>query len=266
MLVDVLTAALVAGTTIGAHSGGAPAASAHSVIELRQYKLTAGAEASFIELFDKEFVDSQEALGIRLIGQFRDHDRKDRFTWIREFPDMQKRGISLPAFYGGPVWAAHRDVANPMLFDNDNVLLLRPADPQSAFSALVPRPKDSAGQKSKKLTITVIQYLWKNPDEGFTRFFLEQVAPRLKAAGLPVLGAYVPEEKPNNFPRLPVRHGEKVFVWFTQAESSGSFDRLTARLRSGKNWQREVAPTLAGFEERPPQVLRLDPTPRSALR
>ncbi len=86
-----------------------------------------------IDLFDREFIESQEVLGIRIIGQFRDLDNPDRFVWLRGFPDMAARAEGLQAFYGGPVWKAHRDAANATMIDSDNVLLLRPARATSGF-------------------------------------------------------------------------------------------------------------------------------------
>ncbi|MGH2474717.1 MAG: NIPSNAP family protein, partial [Candidatus Limnocylindrales bacterium] len=73
------------------------------VVELRQYTLHAGQRDVLVELFDREFVESQEAVGMELIGQFRDLDRPDRFVWLRGFPDMERRRRALEAFYGGPV-------------------------------------------------------------------------------------------------------------------------------------------------------------------
>ena len=41
----------------------------------------------------------------------------------------QRRAQGLAAFYGGPVWQAHRDAANATMVDSDDVFLLRPAWP-----------------------------------------------------------------------------------------------------------------------------------------
>ena len=82
------------------------------IVELRQYTLHPGTRDVLIDLFDREFVESQEALGIRVIGQFRDVDDPDRFVWLRGFRDMPSRARGLTDFYGGPVWKAHREVAN----------------------------------------------------------------------------------------------------------------------------------------------------------
>ena len=55
-----------------------------------------------IELFEREFVETQEALGMTLVGQFRDLDNPDRFVWLRGFSDMMTRAQALQEFYGGP--------------------------------------------------------------------------------------------------------------------------------------------------------------------
>jgi hypothetical protein len=78
------------------------------VLELRQYTLRSGMREVLIELFEREFVDSQEALGMTLVGQFRELDNPDRFVWLRGFPDLPARAQALQEFYGGPIWKAHR--------------------------------------------------------------------------------------------------------------------------------------------------------------
>ena len=90
--------------------------------------------------------------------------------------------------------------------------------------------------------------------------------PELEAAGLPVIGAYLPVREPNAFPALPVREGEKVFVWFARADSAQAYAAALGRLEARPGWKARVAPLLADQQERPPVVRRLAPTPRSALR
>src|SRR4029077_20100414 len=95
-----------------------PDATAPTVIELRQYTLHAGKRDVLIDLFDAEFIESQEALGLTVIGQFRDVDDPDRFVWLRGFRDMTIRAKGLKAFYGGPVWRDHREAANATMIDS----------------------------------------------------------------------------------------------------------------------------------------------------
>ena len=82
------------------------------VVELRQYTLRPGAAGALVRLFEAEFVESQEAVGMRLGGLFHDRDDADRFVWMRGFASMKTRSEGLEGFYGGPVWKRHGRAAN----------------------------------------------------------------------------------------------------------------------------------------------------------
>jgi hypothetical protein len=81
-----------------------------------------------------------------------------------------------------------------------------------------------------------------------------------------MIAAYIPERTPNNFPRLPVRQSENVFVWFTRLATTDHLINERSALADLPPWTVEVATRLADFQERSVQRLVLEPTPRSALR
>jgi quinol monooxygenase YgiN len=68
-----------------------PAVTRCSVLELRQYTLRPGQRDVLVELFERELVETQEAVGMAVAGTFRDLDDPDRFVWVRGFPDMESR-------------------------------------------------------------------------------------------------------------------------------------------------------------------------------
>jgi hypothetical protein len=70
---------------------------------------------------------------VSIIGQLRDLDDPNRFAWLRGCTDMCSRTEALQAFYGGPVWEAHRAAASATMIVSDNVLLLRSARSASGF-------------------------------------------------------------------------------------------------------------------------------------
>jgi hypothetical protein len=244
--------------------GAAPAAA--QVLELRQYRLVEGRRDAFVALFEREFVETQEAAGMRLVGQFRDVDDPRRFVWLREFPDMAARAERLTAFYSGPVWRAHRAAANAEIVDSDNVFLLKPAQPGSGLRPAAERAAPGAAWPPAGIVVANVWRLWAEPDAAFAAAFETTVRPELEAAGLPVIGAYLPAREPNTFPALPVREGEKVFVWFTRADSVQAYAAAVKRLEARPGWKARVAPLMAEQLESPPLVRRLAPTPRSALR
>ncbi|MCP3802526.1 NIPSNAP family protein [Allokutzneria sp. A3M-2-11 16] len=197
------------------------------VVELRQYTLRPGTRDALIELFDREFLETQDATGMRVIGQFRDEADPDRFVWLRSFPDMAKRERALSAFYGGPVWAQHRDAARATMVDTDNALLLRPVGEGFPLSDR-PVPGSTAPPESRFLV--TIHY----GEEPFRDSYADEL-------GYRPIACFRSEYAANTFPALPVREGEHVFV---------TVERFAGVLRGGE-----------GKEE-----LVLRPTSRSGLR
>lgn len=229
----------------------------YPIVELRQYTLHEGRRDELIDLFEREFVESQEAVGMKVIGTFRDLDRPNRFVWLRGFTDMDSRLRGLGDFYFGPLWKVHRDAANATIDDSDNALLLRAADAGALFKPQPQRP--ALGEKrAAGLVIGTIYYL-KVPSAEALPVFEAKVKPRLAKAGAAPLAWFVPESAANNFPRLPVREGEKVLVWFARLKSS---DDYSARKAAIDKAAAPLQPLLA----RSPEVLRLEPTARSELR
>jgi quinol monooxygenase YgiN len=236
------------------------------IVELRQYTLRPGRRDTLIALFDREFVESQEALGMRIIGQFRDLDDPTRFVWLRGFDDMQARREALQSFYGGPVWKAHSAAANATMIDSDNVLLLRPARPASAFALdLSDRPSHDTQVIPSGLVVATIVSLDAPPDAAFLHFFEDAVAPALTERGASIRATLVTEASANTFPALPVRENEQVFVWFAGFRDQATYDKHVALMQSKEDsatcWKPMAHRLLAE-----PQVLRLAPTARSLLR
>jgi NIPSNAP len=154
------------------------------VVELRQYTLHHGKRDVLIELFDREFIEPQEALEIKVIGQFRDSDRPDRFVWLRGFPDMTSRAKTLSDFYGGPVWKKHRDAANATMIDSDDVLLLRPALRTSGFSLEnMKRPPVGSDEVPTSLIVATIYYFEHPVPSDFINFFEHTLKPVATSLG-----------------------------------------------------------------------------------
>jgi quinol monooxygenase YgiN len=237
-----------------------------AIVELRRYRLRPGTRERLIDLFDREFVETQEAAGMRVIGQFRDLDDPDAFVWLRGFRDMDARKEALTAFYGGPVWAQHRSTANDTMVNSDNVLLLRPAWPGAGFSSPKKvRPDPNAGAVNSGLVIATTCHLAPRTDAAFAEFFEKQVKPALIGASANVLAAFVSERSENTFPRLPVREGETVFTWFSSFANETAYEEHVERLARSAEWNREILAEIEGRAWRPNDVMLLAPTARSLL-
>lgn len=210
-----------------------------TVLELRQYTMVPDRRADFVDLFDREFVETQEAVGMEVVGQFTDLDRPDRYVWIRRFPDMEKRAASLDAFYSGPVWAEHSAAANPMMTEWHDVLLLKPAGEgrDLGVNAADRPPPGRNGAEGGPLAILVWDVA---PDDAAD--FARAVASTFPSARAICLT----DRSPNTYPRLPVREDASVVVAILNRAPPA--DQATVDGRA------------------PSHFLRLAPTPRSALR
>ncbi|BCJ75298.1 NIPSNAP family containing protein [Catellatospora sp. IY07-71] len=239
----------------------------NSVVELRQYTLHPGRRDVLIDLFDREFVETQEADGMAVLGQFRDLDDPDRFVWLRGFDDMPSRAQALSRFYGGPVWKAHRDQANATMIDSDDVLLLRPVTAAAGFPAAA-TPRSPVGHPSPPPSIVLATLYYRDHpfDEAFVDFFDHRMRPLLAETGAAPLACLQTEHADNDFPALPVRTGENAFVWFTRFGSTAALDDHQDRLRRSDRWREQVLPDLSAMLSGAPQQLRLTPTARSLLR
>jgi quinol monooxygenase YgiN len=208
------------------------------VVELRQYTLHPGRRDTLVDLFEHEFIAPQQALGMAVCGPLRDLDDPDRFVWWRGFADMPARAPALQAFYGGPVWRAHRDAANATMLDSDDVLLLRPVAGHAPIALC----------RTDVLLVTVCAL--RHGDAGDA----------VGNDGDPVLGVHVTEPAVNNFPRLPVREGENVLLWCSAFADRAACERHERARAAQPAWH-----ALQDRLTHAPTLLRLAPTRHAHL-
>lgn len=163
------------------------------LVELRRYRLHPGRREDLISMFARVFADALEADGTQVLGEFRDEDEPDHFVWLRGFPSdsPEERAAALDRFYGGPVWAKHREAANATMVDSDDVLLLRPLTPFRTA-------------KRGPVALTVALLDAPPPTDQLPE-------------GEGMIAVLVTAGVPNLFPGLPVRD-EHAMVWLQAGE------------------------------------------------
>lgn len=152
------------------------------IVELRRYLLLPGRRDEMIEIFERELADTQEEVGIRLLGFYRDEAEPDHFVWFRGFADMGQRKAALTAFYTGPAWKEHAASVRATMVDTDDVLLLRPVAGALPGGPVV-------------VTTTPVR---------------DPAAAAAAVTG--AAGVLVTEPAANTYPLLPVREGGSVVV------------------------------------------------------
>jgi hypothetical protein len=200
-----------------------------------------------------------------LPGQFRVLGAPDQFDWLQGFAGMADRLKSFNAFYHGPAWRKYRAQVNKILLDNDNVLLLQPAHPGSGF--VIPEsPHARAMPAPKGLVVLTIYYLGSNSSVRFNALFEKSIRPIVQEHGARILGTFVTNRSPNNFPALPLRTDSNVFVSFACYADNAAYERAQDALSADPRWASVQDELSLAQMYIAPEVHLLAPTPRSVLR
>ena len=138
------------------------------ICELRNYTTQPGRRDDLVALFEREFLDSQETMGSRIVGTFRNVDDPDRFVWMRAFADMPARAAALDAFYTSAAWLERRAAANATIVDSDDVLLLRPVAGRLIEQAPVRAPVGASGRFASRIVVDT-WFLEPRTEESFSR-------------------------------------------------------------------------------------------------
>lgn len=231
----------------------------YKVLELRRYTLKPGMRSGFAEYFDTFFPEAMQQLGAIAAGDFLNRENPLMFTWIRGYRDMDERARFNAAFYYGPVWKEHRNAANGMMDDSDNVLLLRPA---SDAHALLVLPAVSPLTEPQGATGVVLSLIFPVKPERAEAFIAdaEQALARYPAE-IREIGMFVTLNERNNFPQHPIRSDGPFVCWFAVAKDDAALERV-------RGVTSEVMQSLAatGALSGAPELMTLDPSKRSRLR
>lgn len=233
------------------------------IIEIRQYRLHENRRDDLIALFDREFIEPQEAAGMAIVGQFRVAGDPNRFFWIRAFRDMETRAQSLADFYERPVWHANRDAANETMIDSDDVLLLRPATARSGvdLEGLTRPPRGATGDAGRAFVSMIFDFDAPVEDD-FIGYFDTHFGSTMKRLGMEPVALLVTERSANNYPKLPVRERANAFLALSTAPGESSFGIYAESLR---RWEKSNDAFARKLRD-PVAISRLIPTSRSLLR
>ncbi|RXT57408.1 hypothetical protein B6S44_03020 [Bosea sp. Tri-44] len=228
-----------------------------TVFELRRYTLKPGTREALIRVFDTHLVETQEAVGMNVVCQFRDPAAPDQFVWFRGFADQEARTRALPAFYGGPVWAEHGPAANETMLAWHDVLMLKPAAPNSGFDTqgLERLPPGTSDLEDGRNHIVAIHHLSPEAADEEAALAAKAIIDAVRSTGGAVIASLISDRSENGFVRLPVREGERVAVTLVRPAVAQAIPALEAVLRA-----------VQIGADRAPDIARLVPTARSLLR
>jgi NIPSNAP len=231
------------------------------VIEFRRYTIKQGEREHFAEYFESYFPEAFQQMGAIAFGQFFERRNPVMFTWMRGFKNTDARAIINAGFYYGPLWREHSSTMNKLMVDSDNVLLLRPLSPERGIPALPSVDPVTERQGAQGVVVAQIFAVKANSVEVFAQQ-AEITFADYRAAGAREAGILVMLDAPNNFPQLAVRTDGPYLVWLGIVKDNQTLDTRFAPVAE-RSLQTLAA---TGLLRSAPELVILDPTPRSRLR
>ena len=204
-------------------------------LELRIYPVDETKQDRFLEFFEEHYLESQEVVGMRIWGQFKDLEASDRFVWLRGYRTMNERLAGLKQFYTSPVWMETGRVAVSMLTGRaQHVHFLEPASEADAFGSDWYRPllvSELAVDADPGILVALVFQIEGELD-GVLRAVRSSVVPTVHASGGRSIGLFRSSDQANNFPILPFIENEEVVVLFTTFASKEASQSAIASLDS----------------------------------
>lgn len=231
------------------------------VIEFRRYTVKEGERPHFARYFDSYFPEAFQQLGTIVAGSFFERKNQSGFTWIRALHTIDDRAVASAAFHYGPVWNEHRKTMTDLLVDADNVMLLRPLSSERGVVVLSAVDPVTEPNGAQGIVVAQVFSVKANNVEAFAKV-AETTFADYRSAGAREAGVLVTLDVKNNFPQLPFRTDGPYLVWL-------------GILKDNRMLETDFAPAVerslasfatSGLLRGAPELIVLDPTPRSRLR
>lgn len=231
------------------------------VIEFRRYTIKPGGRENFTRYFETYFPGAIEQAGAITAGSFHERKNQNGFTWIRGFHTMEARPAANGAFYSGPVWKEHKKTANDLIDDSDNVMLLGPLSAEREIPILPDVDPVTEAVGAQGVVVAQIFAVKAGSVETFAKD-AEPAFAAYRAAGAREAGVLVTLEVKNNFPQLPVRSDGPYLVWLGILKDNQMLETGFTPAAERSLPSLTATALLRGA----PEMVVLDPTPRSRLR
>jgi hypothetical protein len=231
------------------------------VIEFRRYTVKEGERERFAEYFESYFPEAFQQMGAMAFGQFFERKNPVGFTWMRGFKNTDARAVINAGFYYGPLWREHAFTMNSLMVDSDNVLLLRPLNPERGVTVLPSVDPVTERKCAQGVVVAQIFAVKANSVDAFAQE-AEAAFAGYRAAGAREAGVLVTLDAPNNFPQLPVRTDGPYLVWLGIVKDNQALETQFTPLAERSSKSLSATGLLRGA----PELVILDPTRRSRLR
>ena len=200
------------------------------VIELRNYLMRPRHRDEFIAGFEDKIMDTLNARGNLVLGQFTVKGSPDNFFWIRGFKDMQSRLKCLKGFYSSEYWSRHVYIPQAHVINYNNVYLLKPVDILSGKRDSINYNVDWFG---KQKGIAVVEFIVANERlNQLLNFMGTKFDPIVRTAGVRNISYWISELTPNDYPDLPAFQDKNLLVCISFYQSETEYNTVLQKVQS----------------------------------
>ena len=204
------------------------------VIELRNYLLKPGQRDYFIDSLEIKIMDTLNARGSYVLGQYRVKDAPDNFLWIRGFNDMTSRLEALKGFYSSEYWKKLVRIPIKYVVGYTNVYLLKPltisnkkVDTNTGFEMV---------WFGKQKGLAVVDFYVANEMRtqlvDFVSTFYDSA---MRASGVKDVSYWISESTPNDYPNLPVFQDKNLLVTITFFKDELQYNNTKKKIETSMN-------------------------------
>jgi hypothetical protein len=196
------------------------------IIELRNYLLRPGQRDYFIDSLEIKIIDTLNARGNYVLGQYRIKDAPDNFLWIRGFNDMTSRLEALNGFYSSEYWKKHVSIPRKYVVGYTNVSN-RKVDSTAGFEM------DWFGrQKGLAVVDFYVANEMRTQLVDFVSTFYDSA---MRASGVKDVSYWISESTPNDYPNLPVFQDKNLLVTITFFKDELQYNNTKKKIEKSMN-------------------------------
>ena len=199
------------------------------VIEIRNYLVKPGQRDTYVEGFETYFIDTLNAHGNYVLGQYRVKGEPDNFVWIRGFEDMPARKKALEDFFSSLQWEKYGNIPGEHLLGYTNVYLLKPLNLADSLDGKNKSFPTAWFGRSKRVAV-VDFYVANEMLNQLIEFVDTKYDSLVRAAGVKDITYWVSETSPNNFPGLPAFQDKNLLVSIAFYKDEQEYEEMTKKL------------------------------------
>ena len=209
------------------------------VIELRNYLMKPGQRDYFIDSFEIKIMDTLNARGNYVLGQYRVRDAPDNFLWIRGFGNMTTRLEAMKGFYSSEYWKQNVSIPIKYVVGYTNVYLLKPLNVYNKRIDSISGFETEWFGRQKGIAVVDL-YIANEMRSELIDFVTTTYDSIIHASGVKDISYWIRETTPNNYPDLPVFQDKNLLLTIAFFKDEPQYNAIKKSIQSSMSEEQKL--------------------------